>query len=224
MHSGMSWWTDQSIEWFERASSSCDYHRRLVNCIEDHIKKDESILEPGCGLGYEAELLSDDGFSIQAFDNEEKAIKAAQERTGKDIYFCSDAKQVQTKADTVLCINFGHIENTSDLKTIASHAKKKIIYIISRHSGHGQDTRPDRTEEICRILEDAGYSYEKEEIQLEFNQPLRSFEEAEDFIAWTYLGKNKNEYLRFLKGSEDPEYPFVFKNRKSLVLFEIKTK
>ena len=186
MHSGVSWWTDQSIEWFERASSSCDYHRRLVNSIERYISKEESILEIGCGLGYEAELLSDDGFSIRAFDKNEKVINTAQKRTGKDIYFRADAAKVQEKADVVLCINYGHIESTSDLPIITSHAKKMVIYIISRHSGHGQDTRPDRTEEICRILEDAGYSYEKEEIQLEFNQPLRSFEEAEDFISWTY--------------------------------------
>ena len=223
MHSGVSWWTDQSIEWFERASSSCDYHRRLVNSIERHIRKTESILEAGCGLGYEAELLSDDGFSIRAFDKDERAINTAQKRTGKDIYYCADAVLVHEKADVVLCINYGHIECTADLEIIASHAEKKLIYIISRHSGHGQDTRPDRTEGICRILEDAGYSYEKEEIQLEFDQPLRSFEEAEDFISWTYLGKNKNEYLKFLERTEDPQYPFVFMNRKSLVLFDIKT-
>ena len=140
----MSWWTDESILWYERASKASDYHRRLTDEIERHIRKDEGILELGCGLGYEAELLSDDGFDIMALDKEPKVIEKARARTGKDIFLCCDASERGEKADVVLCVNYGHIEDAGDLKEIVEHATRKVIYVISRHSGHNQDTRADR--------------------------------------------------------------------------------
>jgi hypothetical protein len=56
---------------------------------------------------------------------------------------------------------------------------------------------------------------------LEFNQPLVSMEEAHEFIGWTYLGKNTDAYLKYVVESDDGTYPFLFLNRKSLVLFFI---
>ena len=73
----MSWWTDESILWYERASKASDYHRRLTDELERHIRKEESVLELGCGLGYEAELLSDDGYDIRAVDIEPVVIEKA---------------------------------------------------------------------------------------------------------------------------------------------------
>ena len=222
MHSRVSWWTDESIRWFERASKASTYHRCLTSEIEKHINKDESVIEFGCGLGYEAQLLSDDGYEIKAFDKDSRVIDKAKKRTGKDIFFCADASAIVDKADIVLCINYGHIEDVDDLKAILSHAKKKLVYVISRHSGHNQETRPDRTELICRILDAAGMVYSKSDFSLDFNQPLTSMEEASKFIRWTYLERNEEEYMKYVRRSEDSRYPFCFMNRKNMVLFSIK--
>ena len=223
MHSRMTWWTDESILWYERASKASDYHRRLTDEIERHIRENESVLELGCGLGYEAELLSDDGYDIRAVDIEPVVIEKAIERTGKDIFRCCDASELRERSVVALCINYGHIEDASDLKEIVEHATRKVIYVISRHSGHNQDTRPDRTDLICSILEREGYSYTRSDLELDFSQPLRSEEEARSFIRWTYLGKNQNQYLGFLEKTYDKDYPYVFRNRKNLVLFDIET-
>ena len=221
MHTRMSWWTEESIEWFIRASRDSDYHRRLTDELERHIRKDESVLELGCGLGYEAELLFGDGYDIRAVDIEPVVIEKARERTGKDIFRCCDASELRERSVVALCINYGHIEDASDLKEIVEHATRKVIYVISRHSGHNQDTRADRTDLITGILEKEGLKYSKEELDLVFNQPLVSEEEARVFIRWTYLGKNENQYLRFLEKADNKDYPYVFKNRKNLVLFDI---
>ena len=223
MHSRMSWWTDESILWYERASKVSDYHRRLTDEIERHIRENESVLELGCGLGYEAELLFGDGYDIRAVDIEPVVIEKARERTGKDIFRCCDASELRERSDVALCINYGHIEDASDLKAMADHSSKKLLYVISRHSGHNQDTRPDRTDLICSILEREGYSYTRSDLELDFSQPLRSEEEARLFISWTYLGKNQNQYLGFLEKTYDKDYPYVFRNRKNLVLFDIET-
>lgn len=219
----MTWWTEESILWYERASNAGNYHGKLTEAIKRHIREDESIIELGCGLGYEAELLSDAGFDILAYDKEKKVIDEARKRSGKDIFLCSDVSDIRIKADVVLCINYGHIESDADLKAIKDHALKRVIYVISRHSGHNQDTRPDRTDLITGILEKEGMRFSKEELCLDFSQPLGSEEEARSFIRWTYLGKNQNQYLGFLEKTYDNDYPYVFRNRKNLVLFDIET-
>jgi len=221
MHPGMSWWTDRSIEWFKRASEACDYHRQLVSFVERYLRPGDRIVEFGCGLGYEAEILHDDGYYIRAYDKSPEAIREAEIRTGLDIYHCTDVDDVDDKADVLLCINFGHLETEDDFRRLASHSSGRIVHVISRHNGHNQDTRPDRTHQVEVILDRCGIPYEEEEITLDFNQPLVSMEEAREFIAWTYLGKNPDGYLEYVRKTDDGTYPFLFLNRKSLVLFSI---
>ena len=221
MHSRVSWWTDESMAWFERASSASGYHRNLVSALERHLGHRDSIIELGCGLGYEAQVLHEDGYRITAYDKEIKVITAACRRTGLEIFRCADAQDVHEKADVLMCINYGHMETAEDYRRLSTFARRKIVYVISRHNGHGQDTRPDRTGQVEKILNDAGVPFVSEELQLEFNQPLVSMEEARDFVSWTYLGRNVDEYMKFVKETDDGTYPYLFMNRKNLVLFDI---
>ena len=221
MHPGMNWWTDRSIGWFTRASAACDYHRQLVSVVEKHLRPGDRIVEFGCGLGYEAQILHGDGYDVTAYDKAPEAIREAERRTGLDIYRCADACDVRDKADVILCINFGHLETEDDFRVLAAHSSGRIVHVISRHNGHGQDTRPDRTQQVRSILGRCGVTYAEEEISLEFNQPLVSMEEARDFIEWTYLGKNGDAYMQYVEKQDDITYPFLFRNRKSLVLFSI---
>jgi len=221
MHSRVSWWSDESITWFERASAASDYHRRLVSALEKHFEKDSSVIELGCGLGHEAQLLHGDGFDVTAFDKDPRVIEEAVRRSGLDIFRCADAADVREKADVLLCINYGHMETAEDFRRLRGFARKRIIYVISRHSGHGQNTRPDRTLQIEKILKDDGVPFVTEELQLDFNQPLVSMAEAREFVRWTYLGRNGDEYMKFVRETDDGTYPFLFINRKNLVLFDI---
>ena len=119
MHPGMSWWTERSIGWFERASAACDYHRQLVSVVEKYLRPGDRIVEFGCGLGYEAQILHEDGYDIRAYDKSPEAIREAEKRTGLDIYHCTDADDVDDKADVLLCINFGHLETEDDFRRLA---------------------------------------------------------------------------------------------------------
>lgn len=221
MHSRVSWWTDESIMWFARASEASDYHRILVNALERHLHAGDSVIELGCGLGYEAQLLHHDGFDVTAYDRDTRVIEEAGRRSGLGIFRCADAADVRDKADVLLCISYGHMEKPEDLRKLGTLARKKIVYVISRHSGHGQDTRPDRTGRIGMILKESGFPFTSEELRLDFNQPLVSMEEARKFVRWTYLGSHEDEYMKFVEQSDDVAYPFLFINRKNLVLFDI---
>ncbi|MBO4394701.1 MAG: class I SAM-dependent methyltransferase [Spirochaetales bacterium] len=224
MHTRLSWWTQESIEWFERASKMSDYHIRLADEIEKLLPPCKTVLEFGCGLGYESEILSKRGYDVTAFDIDQNVINRAKARTGLDIFHACDANQSDASADALLCINYGHIGKIDHLEALLSHAKVRLVYVISRHNAHGTDTRPDRTEEIKKLLEENGYRFSMKEISLAFDQPLRSMDEAESFIEWTYLGKHSQRYMSFIEKTEDGMYPFVFRNRKENVLFSIETK
>lgn len=219
MHPRVGWWTDRSIEWFIRASEVSPYHRTLSDRIADLLFPCESVLEFGCGLGYEAELLHKKGFMVTALDNNADVIRLAVKRSGLDIFRCGDVNQTDASADALLCINYGHLCNESELSDLLSHASKRLIYVMSRHNGHGTDTRKDRTAIVRNLMKDSCLDFSESTLSLDFDQPLKSIDEAESFIAFTYLGKNAQAYLRFVEKTDDPVYPYVFRNRKELTIF-----
>ncbi len=221
MHPRVGWWSEQSIRWYERASGRCDFHRDLVSLIEPTLSKSDSIMEAGCGLGYEAEILRKKGYGIEAFDRDSSVIEAAGRRSGLDIFHCSDFESLDLNCDVLLCINFGHIKNLKDLGELLSHAGRRVVYIISRHSGHGVQTRADRSDLIDSLLAESGLHYGRKDFSLQFDQPLISVEEARAFLEWTYLNDRIEEYLKFVEKVEDKDFPYVFRNRKMMTQFVI---
>ncbi len=221
MHTHMTWWTPQSIGWFVRASERTDYHRLLCDEIQTLLKGCRTILEFGCGLGYESEILFRRGYDISSYDIDENAIRFARERSGLGIFHVGDVNKIDALTDALLCINYGHIEKPDHLESLLRHADRKLVYVISRHSAHGTDTREDRTERIKAILKESGLLFSVRDVALDFDQPLLSMDEARAFIEWTYLGRNTERYLSFVERSADDQYPYIFRNRKELVIFSI---
>lgn len=219
MYPRVGWWTAQSIEWFVRASEASSYHRELSDKIANLLFPCKSVLELGCGLGYEAELLHKKGFDVTALDSNEDVIRLARKRSGLDIFHCEDANQTNGIADALLCINYGHLCDIDELLDLLSHASMRLIYVLSRHNGHGTDTREDRTEKIRKLMKESSFDFSESSLSLDFDQPLASMEEAKAFIDFTYLGKNGKTYLSFIEKTDDPVYPYVFRNRKELSIF-----
>ncbi len=224
MHTRVGWWSPQSIVWYERASSRTDFHHNLVDAIEPCLEKGDSILEPGCGLGYESEILSRRGYRVRAMDRDPSVIEAARARTGLDIYSCKDFSLDTQRPDVLLCVNFGHIDSPRDLDLLLGHAGRRLVYVVSKHSGHGLGTRADRSDLIKSLVTDRGLVYERRDLALQFDQPLRDMDEAKDFIDWTYLGDSTDRYMGFVEIVDDELYPFVFRNRKMMTLFSIDNK
>ena len=127
MRTSVGWWSDRSIGWFSRASARCTFHRELASLIMKHIDPASTVLESGCGLGYEAELLAKAGYTVRALDKDPRVIEAAARRSSLDIFRCTDLYGSEEKADVLLCVNFGHMESAGDLEKLALHADKKII-------------------------------------------------------------------------------------------------
>ncbi|MBO6000424.1 MAG: hypothetical protein J6P81_01410, partial [Spirochaetales bacterium] len=111
------------------------------------------------------------------------------------------------------------LSDISELSDLLSHAAMRLVYIISRHNGHGTDTREDRTEKIRKLMKESSFDFSESSLSLDFDQPLKSLEEAKAFIDFTYLGKNSQSYLGFVEKTDNSTYPFVFRNRKELSVF-----
>lgn len=217
------WWSERKIEWYERASSQCSFHRELSAVIERYLKKGESVLELGCGLGHTAAVLSST-HPVTAIDIEGAPIKAAVEREGKNIYHVSDWREWKEKSDAVLCIFFGRLYDTERLSSLFSLASRHLVYVYSEHRGQSGSlvSRPVPTlSQMKTFLSSEGYTAESESFTIPFPQPLKSMEEAVEFIRVSYPGKNMDDYLRFVTGTDNDSYPYILKNDKKLVLFDI---
>lgn len=217
------WWTPERIKWYERASARCDFHIRLAEKIESHLTPGESILELGCGLGYVSAILSL-SHPVRAVDIESAAVECAEKREKKDIYMLSDWRDVKEKADCILAVFFGHLDKTDDLATQMEKAERHAVYIYSEHRGQKDDLVYKETtgrKDMERKLRSLGYSVESESFILSFPQPLLSLEEAEAFIALSYPKKQVSDYLPFVTESGDDKYPYILKNEKKMLLFDI---
>ena len=218
------WWNERRIEWYERASSLCDFQPLLSEEIKALIPKDESILEFGCGLGYVSEILSRSGYDISAFDIDERVIKRARKRSGLDIFHTSDYKTSDAFGDTVLLVFFGRLWLEDNLNTILSHAKKRIVSIHSLHRGQNNNLKSRNTptlSESISYFREKGFSVEGKELSIPFPQPLRSMEEAELFIKENYPKMEPSLYFPYIKETDDKNYPFILFNEKKMVILDI---
>ena len=219
------WWNERKIEWYERASSLSDFHTLLSKEIESLVDKDESIIEFGCGLGYVAEKLTTDGYTISAYDIDEEVIERAKQRSGLSIYHTSDYKETDEKGDVVLTIFFGRLWLDDNLYSLLSHCNKRLISIHSLHSGQNSDLKARYTPslgESLSFLREKGLDVHGKEITIPFHQPLKSMEEAELFIRESYPGKDPSSYFPYIEKKRDSKYPLSLINYKRMVILQIK--
>lgn len=217
------WWTEDKISWYERSAIYSSFHTDLASIIEQHLIKNESVLEFGCGLGHIASLLAST-HPILAIDIDEEVIKRAKEREKKDIYFNFDYKKFKEKKDALLCIFFGRIKEEDNLSFLMDRTKRHLIYIYSEHKGQRDDliSRKSPTkEEMEEYINEKGYPFSSSSYTLSFPQYLKSKEEAEIFIKATYPKNKTKEYMEYVKESGIEEYPFILENKKKIILFDI---
>ena len=216
MRPDVNWWTDDKIEFYERASMYSSFHRKLASIIEEHISKSDTILELGAGMAHVTSLLHYDGYDIKAYDNCANAVNFVNRREKIKLLTLSDACSLKEKADVVLMLFFGSIKDGSSLDYFLSLARKRVIYVISRHKGNPYSTRIDRREEISSLLSGCGMKFSIIDTMLHFDQMLKE-EEVEEYFNISY----GNNDIPKLEKTNDWQYPLVFKNRKEISIFII---
>ena len=218
MRTGMSWWSDERIAWYEKAAGCSSFHHSLVSALERHLLIGSPVLELGCGLGYCAQLLHGDGYSIKATDIDRNALRRASERTGLDIFSYLDADGPIPYTDQLLMVFSGHIGSAAELDGYLSRCRRMAM-VISHHRGQGCQTRESRRALLLGILREAGCAYDEEELALSFDQPLDSREDAMAFVRTCYPAECQERVLSMVE--EGTASPYILRNRKMMSIFTI---
>ena len=214
------WWDRERIDWYMRAAGRTDFHRHLATAIENHLGKDERILELGCGLGYVSRILADDGYSINATDSDEEAILAAASMGHPGIFHPLDAEGPIPESDALLMIFFGRLREEGGLRRYLERTKR-IVYVISEHRGQSDDLRksgmePDATMAYLGSLPDIAFT--AEHFEADFHQPLKDRKEALRYIERMYGSGNAERYMAFLMEDGDG---LLLPNHKHATVFTI---
>ena len=223
MRTGVAWWDEERIIWYERAAKCCSFHKELSEIILKHIDISRPVNEIGCGLGHAAEILYKRGVDISASDRDPMVIKAARERSGLDIFSVHDAEEGIGPTPQLLMIFFGRLIDDGKLGRYLESAER-IIYILSEHSGQGIDTGRKGSMETERFLREyPGIDFSAEHFMIPFPQPLESIDEARHFIGKSYGEDRIDALLPFVQPSHK-DYPLIFINNKKCTLFDIRRK
>ena len=223
MRTGVAWWDEERIIWYERAAKCCSFHKELSEIILKHIDISRPVNEIGCGLGHAAEILYKRGVDISASDSDPMVIKAARERSGLDIFSVHDAEEGIGPTPQLLMIFFGRLIDDGKLGRYLESAER-IIYILSEHSGQGIDTGRKGSMETERFLREyPGIEFSSEHFMIPFPQPLESINEARHFIGKSYGEDRIDALLPFVQPSHK-DYPLIFINNKKCTLFDIRRK
>ena len=214
------WWDRERIDWYMRAASRTDFHRHLATAIESHLKKDERILELGCGLGYVSRILADDGYAIKATDRDEEAILAAASMGHPGIFSSLDAEGPIPESDALLMIFFGRLREEGRIRRYLKRTKR-IVYVISEHRGQSDDLRkngmePEATMAYLGSLPDIAFA--AEHFEADFHQPLKDRNEALRYIERMYGSGNAERYMAFLMEDGDG---LLLPNHKHATVFTI---
>jgi SAM-dependent methyltransferase len=222
------YWDDERIAFFRDAALDNAYYRILAERIAPVLLPDDRVLDAGCGLGYLSESLLPFCASVTAADRDARAIEQIKLRVDSDRLIPVEADVFQTdlsQFDAIVCCRFGSTEEALSLFE-RSHAR--VLVLIKRndaaHRIANSDSRHSRTaEEAIRTLTKNGYRFEKTELTLSFDQPLRSEQDAVRFFN-LYSDRPAEactDALARLQRTEDPVFPFRYPIRNSLTVLTV---
>ena len=225
-------WTDESIDWWKRAVPYSDYYKILIRIFREYLSRDETIFDIGCGLGNVSLELSPFVRRIKGFDINERVLnefKKEIQRRGIDNISVSSEKWEkfkEPKCDTVIACSFGIMKN--DLNSFLKIARKQVLVVRGRKEDPGMPVLPQgkeyRAGEEEKYLQEQKIPYYKRIVYAEFGQPLRSREEAVEFVR--FYGMNDEEKINaFLDNKlitlQQGRDRYFLPNRKEVVIFVI---
>ncbi len=184
-------WNAQTARWFEAASAYTGFHRRLAELLLPHIRKRDSLVDLGCGVGLIDMILCDFIGRVTCVDHDTTAISLlddaiAQKSISNMQTLLSDAKDIQGVWDTALMVFFGRIEET--VFDILPHCHEGIIAVVH---GDAQGRlgpkayHPPKCGDFSSSkerLDALGVRYQALERTLEYGQPFTSMADAEAFV------------------------------------------
>jgi len=226
-------WTNQSIRWFTDASEYTNFHKNLVTKIIPYVKPKDTLCDVGCGLGRLDIYLASHVSQITAIDSEVKVIEELNKKA-EDMgicnlnAICSDASESATPHDVFLMSFFGYFD---EMKKYFQRCNKKLIRItnLSDKGNLYPEIYRRKVKPSVPLLEtqlkEQGLPYMLITDAIEFGQPLRSEDDAKNFVLYNAPDATPNEINQFLKthgqNTGRPDFPIYIPNKKKIGIFII---
>lgn len=225
-------WDEQTNRWFLDASIYTGFHKILAQKIVPFIEPGDSLLDAGCGLGRLDLELAAFVSSLTAVDLSENAIAALQrdaEALGLKNLSASvrDASSLSEQFDIALLSFFGQSNMLDFLKL----CRKRLVRIAGADNRSGlyperyRCTVKDTVPTIIEELDKNSVPYKLELHTIEFGQPLKSRQDAEQYILKNAPEATAHEIGEFLEKSITytgrEEFPLYLPNPKELGIFII---
>ena len=223
-------WNEQTIGWFMDASIYTGFHKSLAQLIVPYLSPEGTLCDLGCGLGRLDIELAPFLTKITAVDINENAAEILRRESitaglaNIDI-LCGDASSLTETFDFVLMSFFGQANTLDFLKL----CKQRLIRIVSADNKSGlypqkyrcnvKDTVPI----VQKELDAKGISYKLELHSIEFGQPLRSLQDAIQYVLNIAPEASDAEVSDFLNESilhtDESDFPLYLPNQKRFGIF-----
>lgn len=230
-------WNEKSILWYQNAANYGSYHEQLAKHLLPHMNSKSRVCDLGCGVGYLTKELAPFVKEITGCDSNPKAIEFLQQQIEEHHLdnveaMLADVEQIAPPTvpyDAIILCLFGGLRTCYD--QVSQWTDKKIIYISSikeKHAFHAgyKKNSGETAEETRDFLIGRGLKFHVETMKLPFGQPLKSMEEAIDFVRHYDKTSTRQEIYDYLNEKliikqEDETYPFYLPNEKKLAMFVI---
>lgn len=232
-------WDEKKIEYYMRASMRTGFHKNLAEEIAPFLNEDDEVVDIGCGPGVIDFELSPFVKSIKAIDIEPEVIeylKKLVERSKIDNIFptLGDAFDIESGLGDVALMCFFSGDDAFQKRII--DVAKRLAIIITHGEGAVKNTskisggkRKKCAEDFVKELDALGYKYDRINLQLDFGQPLKSLEEAKEFLEMYCKEEDPEERkakieegMGSLVSSNHVFYPYSIPNMKDVAIFIIK--
>ncbi|MCL2679212.1 MAG: class I SAM-dependent methyltransferase [Dehalococcoidia bacterium] len=226
-------WSDQSIRWFLDASSYTGFHKELAGKIAPYLEPSDTLGDIGCGLGRIDLELAPHVTSLTAIDINEVVIAQLQYDANRlelhNLHArCADVTALADVFDVVIMSFFGKSVTESEYRQFCR--RRAIRIVNAENSGHlypdnHRQTSKDTAPMVQYELEKQGYRYQFLTHTIEFGQPLRSWQDAEQFVLYNAPKITAEESCTFLQENATQtgrsDFPIYIPNPKDIGIFVI---
>lgn len=232
-------WSEKTLNWLENAAEFTGYYESIAKSFRPYLSDQDSLCEIGCGLGYLALACAGSVKHVTAVDISPEAI-ARTERLLKKHQVSNVTPLTmdwlelpeQKQFDIITFSYFSAIKKNWD--KLNKLCRKYIIAILANgQSGSNLNCKlytsqldsPSGRETIFNIsafLDEKGVGYHLIQQELEFGQPLTSYEDGKAYLN-RYYKLHKEEdiqaYLdKHLHYNQEKGFYYLPKRKKSGIL------
>ena len=220
-------WTAESIRLARQASERTDYYRTLAATAAKYLSGTDRVADIGCGLGYLSREISHYVNHVTAIEQDSHALDILRQECPENVTpICADALVYTPKEpfDAMIFCFFGHISDIVDLA--ARHCRGQVLVFTKNYPEHRFSAGHHPIEghgfpSFRTWLEETDIPYESDCLDVAFDQPFHSLEEARRFF--TLYSRDGDPALftdEFLKSrlvaADDPAFPLCLPQRRQV--------